>query len=190
MASNHPTLAMLLVRHAMPVRPRAGESSDVDRELSAEGIEQAKKLALTYADAGIAAIYSSPLRRAMRTVEPLASRLGIEIERVEDLRERVPGAQTLEPGDWLLHHRKSWRDFDYAPADGESSRAAQRRVVAAIESIRLRHGSGTLMVVSHGNVIALALNAIDPGFGFDSWLQMPMAAVYRLEAIGGSWRIG
>ena len=46
------------------------------------------------------------------------------------------------------------------------------------------------MVVSHGNVIALALNAIDPGFGFDSWLQMPMAAVYRLEAIGGSWRIG
>ena len=84
MASNHPTLAMLLVRHAMPVRPLAGESSDIDRELSPEGMEQAKKLALTYADAGIAAIYSSPLRRAMQTAEPLANRLGIEIERVED----------------------------------------------------------------------------------------------------------
>ncbi|MGO9607227.1 MAG: histidine phosphatase family protein [Candidatus Binataceae bacterium] len=181
---------MLLVRHATPVRPGTPAGyEDNDRPLTAQGLEDAEKLAADHAAISIEAIYSSPYRRAFQTVEPVASRLGLTIEVIEDLRERFLLPAGVPDHEWRRHLERSWRDFDYAPPGGETGRIAQDRIVRVLDDIRSRHSGGTVMVGSHGSLIALALNAIDSRLGMDFWAAMPMPAVYRLESASDGWRI-
>jgi 2,3-bisphosphoglycerate-dependent phosphoglycerate mutase len=65
----------------------------------------------------VAAIYSSPYPRARHTVEPLARRLSLEIETVDDLRERLLSEGPLP--DWHVHVERVWSDFSCALLAGE-----------------------------------------------------------------------
>jgi broad specificity phosphatase PhoE len=67
---------IFLVRHA-----EKADTSD-DPLLSPAGEARAKDLARLLGDAGVTAIYTSPFRRTVKTAEPLASKLGLEIKRV------------------------------------------------------------------------------------------------------------
>jgi 2,3-bisphosphoglycerate-dependent phosphoglycerate mutase len=127
---------ILIVRHADPLHfehaagsvHRDGPGSEWnDRPLSDKGIRAAEQLAVTLAAEGPTAIYSSPYRRAIQTVEPLADRVGMAIEIVEDLRERLLGSHLSN--DWRSHMSRALEDFDYVLEGGESSRQAQRRVI-------------------------------------------------------------
>jgi len=91
--------------------------------------------------------------------------------------------------DWEREIKRSWIDFDYAPPGGESSRVAQARIAGVLTRVRRDHAIGTVLLASHGNLISLALNALEPRIGFDFWKTMPMPAVYRLEWTAGEWRI-
>jgi 2,3-bisphosphoglycerate-dependent phosphoglycerate mutase len=127
----------------------------------------------------IAGVYSSPYPRALQTVEPLAAALGVTVTLVPDLCERL-----LAPGplpDWLEHCHRGWNDFDYALPGGETSRTAQRRMASALSLLAAKHPGETIAVASHGNLIALALNARDPEVDFDFWRSMPMPAVYPID---------
>lgn len=98
---------------------------------------------------------------------------------VADLRERL-----LAPGDlpdWEEHCRRSFGDFGYALAGGESSAAAQARAEAALATIARLHPGQTIAVASHGNLIALMLHARDPSVGYAFWRAMPMPALYAIE---------
>jgi 8-oxo-dGTP diphosphatase len=69
-----------LVRHA-----KAGDRSEWDgpdelRPLSSKGQDQAEALAATLAEGPIKRVLSSRYRRCSQTVEPLARRLGLDIE--------------------------------------------------------------------------------------------------------------
>jgi broad specificity phosphatase PhoE len=66
--------AIFLVRHAEDVRSRAV----VDRPLTEAGHRRAMLLATVLKDAGINAIFTSSLQRAINTAEPLAKALQIE----------------------------------------------------------------------------------------------------------------
>ena len=70
-------MQVLLIRHALPLRSEPGEGSDPD--LSAEGIEQAKRLPDALARFPIARLISSPQRRAVQTAQPVADALGLDI---------------------------------------------------------------------------------------------------------------
>ena len=65
--------AIFLVRHAETVAPRATDL----RPLSEAGQRRAVLLAKLLKDAGINAIYTSDLERAVKTAEPLAESLRI-----------------------------------------------------------------------------------------------------------------
>jgi len=183
------TTTVMLVRHARPIPPGVLSVNDDDRPLTPEGFEAARSLADAYAEMRIDAIYSSPYRRARQTIEPLASRLGIAIEIVQDLRERYLTTPGVPDHVWMPHLRRSWQDLDYAPPGGETGRVAQRRILEVLSCIRARHPSGTVVAGSHGNLIALALNAIDSALGMDFWQVMPMPAVYRVRACPEGWSI-
>ncbi|MGO9450377.1 MAG: histidine phosphatase family protein [Candidatus Binataceae bacterium] len=184
-----PQLTVLLVRHATPVRPGTPGYEDHDRPLTAQGVEDAEKLAADHAASSIDGIYSSPYRRAFQTVEPVGARLGLTIEVIDDLRERFLMAAGVPDHEWRPLLERCWRDFDYAPPGGETGRTAQDRIIRVLDGIRSRHSGGIVMIGSHGNLIALALNAIDSRLGMDFFAAMPMPAVYRLESSGGGWRI-
>lgn len=75
-----------LVRHAS-AGARGSGPADLERPLDDEGLEQARRLVDALADHGIERILTSPALRCRQTVEPLAAKLGIEIEMVPDLVE-------------------------------------------------------------------------------------------------------
>jgi 2,3-bisphosphoglycerate-dependent phosphoglycerate mutase len=172
---------LLLVRHAEPVMPDSTGNAEEGRRLSPEGRLQAERLAGELAGEPITAIYSSPYPRARQTVEPLARRLGLAVETVDDLRERPLSGGPLP--DWRAHVERAWADFDYQLPGGESNGRAQARIVAALREIGGRHPGETVVAASHGTVIALALHHLRPDeIDVEFWEQIPMPAVFRFEA--------
>jgi 2,3-bisphosphoglycerate-dependent phosphoglycerate mutase len=185
------TLDVILVRHAQPVAPGTPgwEDRDDDRPLDAAGQRAAEELAGELEAYGLTAIYSSPYARARQTVEPIAQRRELAIQELPDLRERRLNPEAPRD-DWRDVLERSWADPDFALPGGESGRAAQRRALAVLDLFRVHYpDGGRLLVASHGNLISLILQALEPEVGFDFHLAMPMPALYHLEHDGIGWRV-
>jgi 2,3-bisphosphoglycerate-dependent phosphoglycerate mutase len=159
--------------------PPTGKAEENDRPLSRDGSAAARTLAESLEHVPIATVYSSPYPRALQTALPIAQVHGLEVEVVDDLRERLLTPEPL--ADWYAEVRRSWDDFAYAVAGGESNQAAQERAGRVLAELAARHPGKTIVAASHGNLIALALNARDPAFGFEGWDAMEMPALYELE---------
>jgi len=184
------TLDVILVRHATPLLPgTAGyEERDDERPLSEEGFRQADELALELDAYGLTAVYSSPFPRALQTVQPTAARHELEIQVLPDLRERRQ-TPTLRD-DWREHMERSWADFDYALPGAESNREAQRRASGVLDLLRVRHADGgRLLIGSHGNLISLILQTLEPEVDLAFQEAMPMPALYHLQHDGIGWRV-
>ena len=122
---------VLLIRHAKSA-PNP-EIPEAEWPLSALGHEQAAGLADQQCGYGITAVVSSPYRRAIDTVSPLAERLGFSIRVVGDLRERK-----LREGisdDWEALTARSWADFSFALPNCESAFDAQRRIQNSLDQL-------------------------------------------------------
>jgi 2,3-bisphosphoglycerate-dependent phosphoglycerate mutase len=181
-------LDVLLVRHAEPVAFGTPDLHDDDRPLTDAGRSAADELAAELDGWEVTAIYSSPYERAVQTVTVLAERRGLPVQLIEDLRER---RLSPEPHDeWRVTLERSWSDADFELPGGESGRTAQRRAIAILDLLRTRHADGGRIVLgSHGNLISLILQALQPEVGYDFHMAMPMPALYRLTHDGLRWRI-
>lgn len=149
-----------LVRHA--VTEQTGQRLSGWAEginLTDEGREQAKRVAEALTDAGIAALYSSPLERTLETAKVIADALGVEVKVRRTLGE-------VEYGGWtgrslkVLARTKLWQQVQRFPSgarfpDGETLREVQTRAIAEIEELRQAHPKDRVCVVSHGDVIRL-----------------------------------
>lgn len=85
-----------LVRHADAGDRGRGDGSDEDRRLSERGWRQAGALAEDLTDLGITRLVSSPFRRCVETLTPLAEKLGLDVEIDERLAEGQGFAGPLE----------------------------------------------------------------------------------------------
>lgn len=181
-------LDVLLVRHAEPLPFGTPDLHDDDRPLTDAGRSAADELAAELDGWEVTAIYSSPYERAVQTVTVLAERRGLPVQLLDDLRER---RLSPEPHDeWRVTLERSWSDADFELPGGESGRTAQRRAIAILDLLRTRHADGGRIVIgSHGNLISLILQALQPEVGYDFHMAMPMPALYRLTHDGLRWRI-
>jgi len=148
---------LVLCRHADPAEPG-----------------QARLLAQTLGPLELAAVYTSPLGRAVHTATAVARQHGLEPVEIEDLRE-------IDFGE------VDGRDFDEFPTElqqallhaptrarfpgGESYEDLQQRVCSALDRIVGQHPGVTVAVVSHAGSIRAALGA---------WLQIRDDAVFRI----------
>ena len=181
-------LDVLLVRHAEAVELGTRGFADDDRPLTEAGKYAAQQLAAELDAFGLTAIYSSPYLRAVQTVHALAVRRGLKVQLLTDLRERRLSRTPLD--DWRSTLEQAWTDADFAPPGGETGRDAQRRGVAILDLMRSRHPDGGRIVLgSHGNLISLMLQALEPGVDSAFHIAMPTPAVYRLTHDGLRWRV-
>ena len=181
-------LDVLLVRHAESVKVGTSGVADDDRPLTDAGRAAAAELATELEPYVITAIYCSPYPRALETVAPIARGRGLEVQVITDLRERRLSAVPMT--DWRAQLERAWADAEFAPPGGETGRAAQRRAVATLDLLRSRHPDGGRIVLgSHGNLISLILQALEPGVDFAFHMAMPTPAVYRLTHDGLRWRV-
>ncbi|MEZ5652150.1 MAG: histidine phosphatase family protein [Burkholderiaceae bacterium] len=141
-------MELILVRHALPVR------SDIssDPELSAQGRQQSARLADWLAGERFDALFSSPMRRALETAEPLRARLGLPLATDERLSEFNRHSGAYVPVEELkVGNPAAWQALrDGAGVDMVAFRTS---VAAALEAIIAAHPGGSVVVFCHGGVI-------------------------------------
>jgi probable phosphoglycerate mutase len=160
-------MRLLLIRHGETDHNAGGLTlGRKDVPLNERGRAAAQTIARRYADGAeaIAAVYASPLARAIETARPLAGALGLEVRAEPGLIEMDVGevedktyAQVREQyADFL----RLWRSDQCADArmpGGETLREVQARAWAAVEAIRDGHPEETVAAVTHNFVILTVL---------------------------------
>ena len=86
-------MPLLLVRHASAGDRAKWEGDDRERPLDKRGRKRADELVAQLAPYPVEAILSSPARRCVETVEPLARARGLEIELREQLGEELQATE-------------------------------------------------------------------------------------------------
>jgi probable phosphoglycerate mutase len=147
-------MELLLIRHALPVR-REDTDGPADPELSEIGIAQAKRLGEWLAAEEIAAVYSSPMRRAMQTAQPVADAHVLDIIASDGIAEYDRNATTYVPiEESRAANDERWQSLQRGDWHGdESEDDFHHRVHDGIERIVRSHPSERIAVVCHGGVI-------------------------------------
>jgi probable phosphoglycerate mutase len=144
-----------LIRHALPLRIDGGDAP-ADPGLAEAGWEQARQLADWWGRFPVDAMYSSPMRRARETAEPLSDRLGLAASVDDELEEFDAHLAHYIPIEDLRADPVAWQRAvaEWTSPEAEAERLAFReRVVAAIDRIAARHPDGRVALVCHGGVI-------------------------------------
>ena len=169
---------LYLIRHCQ------AEGQEPEAQLTAEGHEQAGKLAVFLEKYNINRIISSPFRRAIQTITPFAQKQNLEIEVDERLKERILSSEHLT--DWFEKLKRSFEEEDLKFTGGESSKEATKRIGSFITEIS-KMQTDPIAIVTHGNLSALLLNSLSQDFGFDNWLSLSNPDVYLLENHSGDF---
>jgi broad specificity phosphatase PhoE len=126
------------------------ERSPGDPGLTELGKRQAAVTARWLRGTGLKALYSSPLRRARETAEPVGAATGLAVRVDSRLRERLNWDGTQAFGAFLAEWDRSVKDRDLVLGNGESSRSAGERLRLFLAG--LSGGGSRVAVVSHGGV--------------------------------------
>jgi len=158
-------MRLILVRHGETESNRAGLAlGQADIELTEHGRWQAEQLARALEGETVDAVYSSPLKRALATAEPIARGQGLEVQVEEGLIEmnigEMEGLTYREVGERYPHFLQLWLGGQaaYEPMPGgERLLDVQERAWQAVERIRERHGRDVVVAVTHNFVILTIL---------------------------------
>lgn len=161
-----------LIRHC------EAEGQPAEAALTDNGLKQANHLSEFFKDIPIDRIISSPYKRAVQTVEPLAKRMNLEIEKNDLLTERVLSNQNLS--DWLEKLKATFDDLDLKFEGGESSNEAKKRIVGVVEGV-LNSSAQNTIIVTHGNLLSLLLKNYNHQFGFEDWRSLKNPDVFLLK---------
>jgi broad specificity phosphatase PhoE len=126
------------------------ERSPGDPGLTELGKRQAAVTARWLRGTGLKALYSSPLRRARETAEPVGEATGLAVQLDSRLRERLNWDGTQAFDAFLAEWDRSVKDRDLVLGNGESSRSAGERLRLFLAG--LSGGGSRVAVVSHGGV--------------------------------------
>lgn len=134
-----------------------------DTELSDAGIAQAKLLAGRLAGENIDFIYSSSLKRALKTAEIVAEYKRCEIVKSDDYHEICLGPwEGLTINEIKEKYSEHFRAYKEDPANfklpgAETFMDLTERTYNAILDIVERHKGSNILVVSHGTAIKAAI---------------------------------
>lgn len=197
--SSEPPTRFVLLRHGQTRRSvDRAYSGRGDLPLTEAGEAQAALAAKRLGSLdGVAAVISSPLRRAIQTAEPVAAQLGLPVTVHTGLIESDYGewesltfaeAATRDPD---LH--AGWlRDTSVAPPGGESLDAVHRRVRRARDELITAHAGSTIVVVSHVApvkiLLAMALDAW-PSVLFRLHLDLASVSIAEFFSDGAAVRL-
>ncbi len=173
---------VLLIRHGhTPTAGRILTGWARGVHLSERGRAQAEALVRRLEGVPIDAVYSSPLERCRETAAPLARARGLPVRTRRDLLE-------VNYGEWSgrsirqLARTRTWRAVQRTPSavrfpGGETLPEVQARAIDAVRDIAQAHPEGIVAVVTHADVVRLALAGL---------LGLPLDLYQRLTVDPGS----
>jgi probable phosphoglycerate mutase len=158
---------LLAIRHGETVSNQAGRfQGQADSPLSPVGTAQSQALAARLAGAGLAALYSSDLGRAVGTAQLIAAATGLPLQIDARLRERHLGVfQGLTAEEVAARHPEANAAFrrgdpDFVLPQGESMRQSLLRFCACCDELAGRHAGCTIALVTHGGVLSTFLRHV------------------------------
>lgn len=158
------SIELVLARHGESVwhhDNRYAGASDI--ELTDKGRRQGEALGRWAAGADLAAVWTSPLRRARETALPAAEQTGLDLQVDARLRELDFGvAEGLTRAEMADRFPQDLEAFHQDPVDhhfrgGEDPHEAVRRYGAVMEDLREQHDGGRVLVVAHSTALRLTL---------------------------------
>lgn len=164
MSDLHCPVRVFVARHGQATYDSPSLLTDDGGWLTELGREQAAALAGRLADQRIAAVYSSPMERAVQTARIAATALGVGQQSVPGIEEfhvgDLAGQPFSTPGafavyeDWMAGRRSTrW-------PGAQTGDEVVAGFEAAIEEIADRHRGEAVLVVSHGGVTSLSIPAL------------------------------
>ena len=157
---NNTRTTVLLIRHGQTDAVGVW-LADENEPLNQTGRAQAERLRDRLSRVDLAAIYCSPLMRAVETAGPLARDRGLRVEPKLELVE-------VKFGEWngarfdALANDPRWVRFNRtrSMADvpgGERAIEVQARIAGTLDELRAQHPNQTIALVTHADVIRLAV---------------------------------
>lgn len=184
----------LVIRHAEAAYPDPDPVGGPDLGLTENGRAQAMALAERLAGERVAAVFTSTLGRAEQTGQIIADQLGVAAQ-------ELPGVQEYNIGDLVGSQDQaavdsvfeSWVAGDLAAAypNGESGADLVARFGTALEEVADSYRGETVVVVSHGGVMAVAIPRLagraTPDLLAARWL--PHCAIARVDVDADGWAL-
>lgn len=153
---------LLLVRHAQTASNTKGRYMGwIDEDLSEKGVWQADQLSQRLSQWPISAIFSSPLNRALRTAEIVASPHDLTIQKLDGLGEIRIGAWEGKLAEEIAQKfPELWRAWRTDPSDiqmpgGESLVQVKERATSALETIMRDNQGQQVLAVTHDAIVRL-----------------------------------
>lgn len=150
------SMELIFVRHGRPQQVQNSDGTPADPPLAEIGREQALAVASWLGEETIDHIYTSPMRRARETSQPLEKRLGLTAIVRDDISEFDKDSSSYVPMEVLKEtNRKAWERM----ASGAMSTSPETlsswytNTVTQLEEIVQVHGGQRVAVVCHGGVI-------------------------------------
>ncbi len=151
------SLELWLVRHGETDWNVAGRvQGHIDEPLNANGIAQARRLALRLRGQHFAAVYSSDLSRALETARAVAELLEGKSHVRVDLRwreQRLGVAQGLTHNEITARGIRRPLSYREAFAGAESRLDLMERVRDPLAELLAAHADGRVLVFSHGGTL-------------------------------------
>ena len=150
-------IRIILVRHGQTAYNKQDMiRGQADVPLDETGLAQAGATAARIAaEWKPAALYASPLRRAVQTAQPIADRLGLEVRTVADLTD-------MDFGQWqglrYTEVRQRWPEMSHAWStaphtvtfpNGESLARVRQRGISAVHRIIAQHPDRDVVIIGH-----------------------------------------
>ena len=177
-------LKIILVRHGNTAFNKGDESGShfrgcrTDVPLVVKGLDQVRAVADRLATVNISAVYSSPLRRALQTAEPIARAHGLEVIPFDKLLGIDYGQWSGRPHkeverEWPELFRQWWVEPHLVQfPEGGSLKVVHERATKGLQEIVARHDNEIVVLVSHNAVNKLLICSI---------LGLPTSKFWRIR---------
>ena len=147
-------MELILIRRGLPEKVIRSDGGAADPNLSEQGHRQAAQVAEYLKDEQIHRLYSSPMRRAVQTAEPISKILNMPIEHRDGVAEYDQDANEYIPVEQLKKENyEAWLRLMQGDMVGVDFEAFTKRVVETLEAIVKENRGQTVAVTCHGGVV-------------------------------------
>ena len=161
------SLKLYLLRHGETTYSQTGAyCGELDAPLTDEGHAMAEAFAKAYQEIEWAAVYASPMQRAISTAKPLCDAIAKPMQIREGLKEISYGVWENQDLAYVKQHHEQ----DYirwmtepawnAPTGGETAVQIANRALPIISEIEASYKEGNVLIVSHKATIRIILCSI------------------------------
>ena len=191
----HCPATLFVARHGDAAYHHAHVMSDDGGWLSQVGQQQVQDCAQDLLGERIAAVYSSPMERAVESGRLAGDLLGVRHTVVDGLQELGVGTRAGQPwSDPVMQETyAAWiaGDLTARVPGAESGAEIVERMVGALQSIADQHRGEQVLVFTHGGVMSLVLPRVSVNVRNDLAHQrfLPNAVPARVEAGDDGWRV-